>query len=466
MTAMMRLAAKQVANCIITVVLTLGMLATPAAAQRVALVMGNSNYSIKPLQNPTNDAVAVAAAFKSLGFDHVELKTDLTRKQMVEALQTFEPRAAGADVAVVFFAGHGTAMEQIDTYLVPIDAKLAREADLEDEAVSLKSVLRRLDGTKGLRLIILDACRNPPFPLSGRKRSNTRGLNRIEPDDNTLVAYATKDGATADDGVGSHSPFTTALLNRMTSPGLDVSFVFRHVRDDVMAATGRVQQPHLYGTLGATPIYLSGSGPVLAAAIPAIKVAPQPPQPAAQAPAASVPPSPVPEVWPWESEAAKEAMVSAVQAELKRVGCYDGTADGKWGAQSTAALTKLRQKLGASVGDQPTDALLATLKAKPGRVCPLVCDPDEHIVGGQCVTKPVPKPETADKPEKPTVNRAAGAGSAGIAKSRPAALQYSFSIWATGSIPPGGRAYRSTPYGGLTCTGGNGGSSARSCSWD
>jgi Caspase domain len=231
-----------------------------APAKRVALVIGNANYAVKPLQNPKNDAAAIAGALTALGFDHVTLKTDLSRRQMVDALQAFEPQASGADVAVVFYAGHGTALEQIDTFLVPVDAKLARAADLEDEAVSLKSVLRRLDGTTGLRLVILDACRNPPFPLAGPNRSTARGLGRIDPDDNTLVVYATKDGGTADDGAGRHSPFTTALLNRLASSDLDVSFLFRHVRDDVMAATDRQQQPYVYGTLGATPIYLNQLG--------------------------------------------------------------------------------------------------------------------------------------------------------------------------------------------------------------
>lgn len=228
-----------------------------AEARRVALVIGNSTYSVKPLANPANDATAVAKALtETLGFEHVELKHNATRQQMVEALKGFEDLAKGAEIAVVYFAGHGTALEQIDTYLVPIDAHLAREADLEDEAVSLKSVLRRLEGVHGLRLVILDACRNPPFALSGRKRDTSRGLGRVEPEDNTLIAYATKDGTTADDGTGPHSPFTAALLKHIATPGIDVTFVFRAVRDDVMSATSRLQQPHLYGTLGGKPIYL------------------------------------------------------------------------------------------------------------------------------------------------------------------------------------------------------------------
>jgi len=232
-------------------------LAAPAEARRVALIIGNSGYAVRPLANPSRDARAIANAFKdTLQFDSVTLKTDLTRQGLVDALHVFESDTVGAEIAVVFLAGHGTALEQIDTYLVPIDAKLARESDLEDEAISLRSVLRRLEGASTLRLVILDACRNPPFPLAGRKRDTSRGLARVEPEDNTLIAYATKDGKTADDGAGAHSPFTAALLKHIGTRGIDVTFVFRAVRDDVMQATKREQQPHLYGTLGFKPVYL------------------------------------------------------------------------------------------------------------------------------------------------------------------------------------------------------------------
>jgi uncharacterized caspase-like protein len=261
----------------------LGMLFQEAAyaqSRRVALVIGNSQYAVQPLANAANDATAMAETFRiTLGFDSVTLKLNVTRLDLVKALQAFESQAANAEVAVVYFAGHGTAVDQIDTYLVPIDARLAREADLDDEAVSLKSVLRRLDGVRGLRLIILDACRNTPFALAGQKRSGSRGLGRIEPDDDTLIAYATKDGSTADDGVGQNSPFTAALLKHIATPGIDVSFVFRRVRDEVMSATGRKQQPHLYGTLGARPIYLKRGTQVAAAESVAARpdVAVQPP---------------------------------------------------------------------------------------------------------------------------------------------------------------------------------------------
>lgn len=254
-------------------------------ARRVALVIGNAGYAVKPLENPGRDATAVASTFNALGFDQVTLKLDLTRRTMLDALRTFEREAASADIAVVFFAGHGTEFSARENYLVPVDATLANEADLEDEAISLSSVLRRLEGARQLRLVILDACRNPPFKLAGRKRSGTRGLARVEPEDNTLIAYATKDGTTADDGSGKNSPFTAALLRNLAKPGLDVRLMFGAVRDDVMAATGRQQQPHLYGTLGGKPIYLREGAAPAALTL----VSPQAPAPASARPSAEPP---------------------------------------------------------------------------------------------------------------------------------------------------------------------------------
>ena len=249
-------------HCVRMVGLAAGMMLAcvpTALARNVALVIGNSRYDVRPLDNPTNDAQAIDKVLKSgLEFDLVTLKLNLRRDEMVRALQEFEREARGADIAIVFFAGHGAEFAGVN-YLIPTDAKLEREADLEDEAISLISVTRRVAGAKKLSLVILDACRNPPFKLAGPKRDSARGLAPIEPSGSTLVAYATKDGSTADDGRGPNSPFTTALLVHLATPGIDVSFVFRAVRDDVMKATGQKQQPFLYGTLGRDPIMLKAA---------------------------------------------------------------------------------------------------------------------------------------------------------------------------------------------------------------
>jgi len=225
--------------------------------RRVALVIGNAGYKVGPLQNPGNDAAAVAQALeKQLGFDKVILKLDLTSEGFRTALREFSREAAGAGLALVYFAGHGTEVGG-KNYLIPVDAVLSRAGDLTLEAIPLDTVLDQLAGVTKLKLVILDACRNNIFPLAGAQRSASRGLFRIEPDENTLVIYAAKDGTTADDGVGrKHSPFTAALLKHIATPGLELRFLFGKVRDEVLVATSRAQQPYVYGTLGGEQIFL------------------------------------------------------------------------------------------------------------------------------------------------------------------------------------------------------------------
>lgn len=229
------------------------------AGKRVALVIGNAAYAVGPLRNPGNDAAAIGAALRNLGFE-TTIHHDLGLNEMRRALRDFGATAADADIATVFYAGHGLETGG-KNYLVPTDARLARSADVDLEAISLDTVLQQIEGVKRLRLVILDACRNNIFPLAGARRALPRGLSRIEPEDNTLVAYAAKDGTTADDGTGDNSPFTTALLRHLPTPNLDIGFVFRRVRDDVSRATGGQQQPHVYGTLGGEAILLQpGTG--------------------------------------------------------------------------------------------------------------------------------------------------------------------------------------------------------------
>jgi formylglycine-generating enzyme required for sulfatase activity len=235
-----------------------GLQMAPASAEkRVALVIGNADYKVGPLANPVNDATAVAEAFqKALGFDKVLLRKNLTFDGFRAALMELGREVAGSELGVVYFAGHGTEVAG-KNFLIPVDARLAKSGDLGLEAIPLGLVLEQLAGATKLKIVILDACRNNLFPMAGAKRSTSRGLSRIEPEDNTLVVYAAKDGTTADDGTGRrHSPFTQALLKHLATPGLEVSFVFRRVRDDVVAATNPVQTPHVYGTLGGKEFYL------------------------------------------------------------------------------------------------------------------------------------------------------------------------------------------------------------------
>jgi tetratricopeptide (TPR) repeat protein len=232
-------------------------LASVSLGRRVALVIGNAGYKVGPLQNPGNDASAVAEALeKRLNFDKVILRLNLGFDGFRAALREFAREASGAGLAMVYFAGHGTEVAG-KNFLIPVDAALAKAGDLNLEAIALDTVLEQLAGVTTLKLVILDACRNNIFPLAGATRSASRGLSRIEPDENTLVIYAARDGTTADDGAGGrHSPFTAALLKHIATPGLEIQYLFREVRDDVLAATAKKQQPHVYGTLGRTKIFL------------------------------------------------------------------------------------------------------------------------------------------------------------------------------------------------------------------
>ena len=127
------------------------------------------------------------------------------------------------------------------------------------DAVPLDLLLRSVEGATRMKLVILDACRNNPFltsmQRSGGTRAVGRGLARVEPQGDTLVAYAAREGSTADDGDGSDSPFTKALAQRLATPGLEIRLLFGQVRDDVIAATNRRQEPAIYGSLGGQPFY-------------------------------------------------------------------------------------------------------------------------------------------------------------------------------------------------------------------
>lgn len=231
---------------------------TPSVAsggRRVALVIGNSDYKNVPvLPNPQRDAALVASTLKRIGFETVTLQTNLGRDALTNALRDFAQAAESADWAMIYYAGHG--MEVGGTnYLLPIDARVASDRDISFEAVSLDLVRNVVGRAKRLRLIVLDACRDNPFAnqmkrsLSVASRSVSRGLASVEPEAGTLIVYAAKDGETAADGTGSNSPFATAFVKNLQTPGLEVRRLFDYVRDDVMDATAQKQQPFSYGSL-------------------------------------------------------------------------------------------------------------------------------------------------------------------------------------------------------------------------
>jgi hypothetical protein len=231
------------------------------ADKRVALLIGNSNYStVNRLPNPANDVMAMKAAFEADDFDRVDVALDVSREGMIKSLRVFEDEAAGADVAVVYYSGHGIEMGG-ENYLIPIDAQLASDRDVIDETVPLDRVLQTLDGASRLKLVILDACRTNPFLAHITHRDGSRaidrGLARVDPPlGNMLVAFAAKAGTVALDGDGHNSPFTASLAKHLIEPGVDIRLALGEVRDDVLDSTGRVQEPFLYGSLGGTLIAL------------------------------------------------------------------------------------------------------------------------------------------------------------------------------------------------------------------
>jgi uncharacterized caspase-like protein len=231
------------------------------AGKRVAFVVGNSNYqNVVALTNPANDATAITEMFRKAAFDVVESRRDLKNSEMRRALRDFTEKARDADIAVIYYAGHGIEVDGTN-YLIPVDAVLERDTDAYDEAIALDRILQAIEPAKQLRLVILDACRDNPFAKSMKRtvasRSLGRGLAGVEPSrPNTLIAFAAKGGSTAADGDSKNSPFTTALLKYLVQPGLELGKAFRLVRDDVMNTTGNRQEPFVYGSLGGNDVAL------------------------------------------------------------------------------------------------------------------------------------------------------------------------------------------------------------------
>jgi len=235
------------------------------AERRVALLIGNGAYETAPLKNPGNDVAAMRTSLTAIGFDVVQVRTDLGRAAMSSVIDTFETAARGADMALVFYSGHGIEVAGTN-YLVPIDAKLANERDVKFEAVPVDDILAAIDGATRLKLVLLDACRDNPF-VRDMKRQLTRGavgkgLVRVDATAAGLViAYATAPGQTALDGDGPASPFTSALIRHLPTPGQDIRLTLGQVRDDVAAATEQRQQPFVTSSLGGATISLAPGRP-------------------------------------------------------------------------------------------------------------------------------------------------------------------------------------------------------------
>lgn len=223
-------------------------------AANVALVIGNSNYrSVETLPNPVNDASAVAAALRAHGFD-VTLANDLTRSDMLNTLRDFRDAADRADIAMVYYAGHGIEIAGRN-YLVPVDARITDERDARLEMIELQDVMSQMSGAKRMKTVVLDACRDNPF-VTGMKRADTgrnvgRGLALVEnAGADTLIAYAAAAGEITPDGAeGGNSPFTSAFLNAMEGPSVDVRLLLGSVRDELRRSVPGAA-PFVYSSLG------------------------------------------------------------------------------------------------------------------------------------------------------------------------------------------------------------------------
>jgi len=234
----------------------------PTGGHRVALVIGNGAYqNVQRLPNPTQDASDIAAKLKELGFD-VVLGLDLNMAQFGDTLREFSRRIEGADVGLMFYAGHGLQVDG-ENYLIPIDAHIEATSDLAFQAVKLDSLLNVVEQHSKLSIVFLDACRNNPL-----SRSLTRSVNPpggLAPQNiasGSYIAFATAPGNVAYDGKDTrNSPFTAALLNNIGRENVDIRLMMADVRADVFQATKEKQLPwennsligRFYFRQGATP---------------------------------------------------------------------------------------------------------------------------------------------------------------------------------------------------------------------
>jgi hypothetical protein len=232
----------------------------PAAASaeaRYALVLGNGAYPEAPLRNPVNDARAMAAALRSLGFT-VQAGENLTREAMLRALDTFSQVLPRGGVGLFYFAGHGVQIKG-ENYLVPVDAQISREVEIKARGVALQYVIEEMNEAQTrMNLLILDACRNNPFATG--LRSGMNGMGQVLAPSGTLIAFATAPNSTASDGEGANGLYTQELLAALRTPGLLVEQVFKQVRAQVERKSGGAQVPWENSSLKGDFYFLPGVG--------------------------------------------------------------------------------------------------------------------------------------------------------------------------------------------------------------
>jgi len=286
--------------CLLGALLAL-LLGQPTHAARLALVIGNKDYKVGALKNPVNDALAMSQTLTELGFAVTTVK-NLRRDDIGRTVDGFASRIKAGDDVVVFYAGHGVQVKGVN-YLPAVDANIAVESDVALNSLNLNQLLDRLDEAKsGVRLLLIDACRDNPYSRSFR--SGSRGLARVEgAPSGTLMHFATRPGGVAADGSAANGLYTSELLKHLKTPGLPVESMLKRVAAGVKQASSGDQQPWTEGALDGEFYFVSGGNapaappvhvaslrpePMQQAARPAIVVQPEPQRPATVAAGQSI----------------------------------------------------------------------------------------------------------------------------------------------------------------------------------
>ena len=241
--------------------------ASDAQAQRVALLIGNANYTTAPLTNPPNDVRVMEAALKKVGFK-VQTVLNANQNQMKRALRDFGDNAQGAEVAFLYYSGHGTQAGG-ENYLIPLQANINKESDYEIEAVGANGLMRQIAGARPkAAIVVLDACRDNP--LAAATKSTSKGLGRMDAPTGSMIAFATAPNTTASD----EGFYARELARQIMTPGLELYDVFRNTTAEVQRASKGRQVPRLSEVSITEKIYLAGTG--ISAGVQLASVRPEP----------------------------------------------------------------------------------------------------------------------------------------------------------------------------------------------
>jgi hypothetical protein len=442
------------------------------AEKRVALVIGNSAYqNTSELRNPSNDASDVAAALTRLGF-RVTDGRDLDKRAMERTIRQFGLALEGADIALFFYAGHGIQVGG-QNHLIPVDARLASEGDVDFETLPLSLVLKQMEREAKTSLVLLDACRDNPLARNLARSMGTRaitigtGLAEVKTGIGTLIGFSTQPGNVAADGLGRNSPYAGALLKHIEDSAKDVSGILVDVRNDVLKATNGTQVPWEHTSLTGQVYFRTEAVPP-----------PEPPAPAPASPSGrnydkemeiafwnavkdsknpavlktyldrfpkgtfaglarvlmeeadkSIRTSAAPvdtgsttsaaaspstgTVAPAAVNKDPHALARALQAELKRVGCDPGSIDGNWGRKAEEALAEFARQSNTTLSREASQEALKAVAGHSTRVCRLICGADQMERDGKCVAKAPPtrrRPQVVETAPKRKKEGTSGSG--------------------------------------------------------